>query len=166
MISYFISHGALYYPVIIVGASFTCISPKVYMYYILKVPPSTLKRKRAMRPSFKSKFLPFVTTALLNLAGLSEAAGAAQVVEHHWTLSNQDIAPDGFVRTASLINGQYPGPLLALNKGDTAYVTVHNDLTNSSLLRSTSIVSARLRCIHLLKALGSVWGKLMRLFFF
>lgn len=85
-----------------------------------------------MRPFSKS--LPF---ALLALAGFSEAA----VVTQQWTLGNEDISPDGFTRSAALVNGQYPGPLLSFNKGDTAYVTVNNRLSDPTMRRSSSIVS-------------------------
>ncbi|GJJ10707.1 hypothetical protein Clacol_004934 [Clathrus columnatus] len=72
---------------------------------------------------------------LLSLVGLSQAA----VVSHQWTLSNKDISPDGFTRSAALVNGQYPGPLLQFNKGDTGLITVNNHLTDPTMRRSSSI---------------------------
>lgn len=82
-------------------------------------------------------FFKSLSFVLLAFAGLSEAA----VVTHQWTLANKDIAPDGFTRSAALVNGQYPGPLLYFNKGDTAYITVNNSLSDPTMRRSTSVVS-------------------------
>lgn len=103
-----------------------------------------------MRPFSKS--LPF---ALLSLAGLSEAAAAT----HQWTLASKDIAPDGFTRSAALVNGQYPGPLLSFNKGDTAYVNVNNRLSDPTMRRSTSIVrfcGIFVAYTHILFSIGTV----------
>ncbi|GJJ09803.1 hypothetical protein Clacol_004027 [Clathrus columnatus] len=71
-------------------------------------------------------------------AGLLGLVKGAQVVQD-WTLSSQPIAPDGFTRSAALVNGQYPGPLLALNKFDSATINVNNQLSDPTMRRSTSI---------------------------
>ena len=49
-------------------------------------------------------------------------------VKYDWTITRDHIAPDGYNRTAILINGQFPGPLLEANWGDTVQVTVHNQI--------------------------------------
>ncbi|KAI9825280.1 MAG: hypothetical protein M1832_001314 [Thelocarpon impressellum] len=39
------------------------------------------------------------------------------------------IAPDGYQKDGLLVNGQYPGPNITANWGDTIQVTVHNEIT-------------------------------------
>lgn len=43
-------------------------------------------------------------------------------------LTRQDFAPDGFNRKGILINGQFPGPLIEANWGDTLNIRVTNNL--------------------------------------
>lgn len=64
----------------------------------------------------------------------------AATVNLNWELAAKTISPDGFDRTAALVNGQYPGPLLKANKGDTIFVNVNNKLNDPNMRRSTSIV--------------------------
>ncbi|KAF8521720.1 laccase [Hysterangium stoloniferum] len=66
------------------------------------------------------------------------AVQAAEVTEN-WTLAAKTIAPDGFSRSAALINGQYPGPLLTANKGDSVVVNLNNQLADPSMRQSTSV---------------------------
>jgi iron transport multicopper oxidase len=60
-------------------------------------------------------------------------------VNYAWTIANADIAPDGYTRSAVLVNGQFHGPTITANKGDTVNVHVTNSLTDSTMRRSTSI---------------------------
>lgn len=46
---------------------------------------------------------------------------------------------DGHQRQVLLINGQYPGPKIEANWGDTLQITVHNDLDQAGLENGTSI---------------------------
>lgn len=55
------------------------------------------------------------------------------------TISNKVIAPDGFQRSATLVNGVYPGPLIAAQKGDDFAIEVVNELTDESMFKSTSV---------------------------
>jgi iron transport multicopper oxidase len=55
-------------------------------------------------------------------------------------IQNKNIAPDGFKRPTTLANGEYPGPLIKGNKGDTFKINVENQLHDLSMLKSTSIV--------------------------
>ena len=48
---------------------------------------------------------------------------------YDFTVSRKTIAPDGYERSALLINGAFPGPLIEANWGDTIQVTVHNDMS-------------------------------------
>ncbi|KXN88347.1 Laccase-2 [Leucoagaricus sp. SymC.cos] len=52
---------------------------------------------------------------------------------------NANLAPDGFMRSTVVANGQYPGPLITANKGDTLEVTINNNLTDPTMRRSTSL---------------------------
>ncbi|QRW22763.1 Multicopper oxidase [Rhizoctonia solani] len=58
-------------------------------------------------------------TFLVSLS-LFASAVLARTVEYKLTISNGTIAPDGFQRMATLVNGGYPGPLIFANKGDTS----------------------------------------------
>lgn len=48
---------------------------------------------------------------------------------YDFTIERGVIAPDGFNKSVLLVNGQYPGPLISANWGDTITVTVHNQIT-------------------------------------
>ncbi|KAG8702309.1 laccase, multicopper oxidase, benzenediol:oxygen oxidorectuctase, partial [Ceratobasidium sp. 423] len=47
---------------------------------------------------------------------------------YDWTISMQEGAPDGFYRKMIVVNGQYPGPTIEANDGDTIIVNVKNKL--------------------------------------
>lgn len=55
------------------------------------------------------------------------------------TISNADVSPDGYTRAAIVVNGQHPGPVLTGNKGDKFKVDVIDQLTNGTMLKSTSV---------------------------
>ncbi|KAL4898445.1 multicopper oxidase-domain-containing protein [Aspergillus ambiguus] len=52
-----------------------------------------------------------------------------KLVEYDLVVSHQSIAPDGYERPGLVVNGQYPGPTIEANWGDTLRITVHNNLT-------------------------------------
>lgn len=62
------------------------------------------------------------------------------VVPHQWDLTAAQVEPDGFKRSAELVNGVFPGPLLSSTKGDVIAVNVTNSLFDATMRRSTSIV--------------------------
>lgn len=49
--------------------------------------------------------------------------------EYEFTLSSDLLAPDGYEVPVLLINGQFPGPTIEANFGDTIQVTVHNNVS-------------------------------------
>jgi len=51
------------------------------------------------------------------------------VRRYDWTLKRGYLAPDGVNKSMILINGQFPGPLIEANWGDTISVTVRNRLS-------------------------------------
>ncbi|KAI0655330.1 Cupredoxin [Cubamyces menziesii] len=55
------------------------------------------------------------------------------------TISNADITPDGYTRAAVVMNGVFPGPLIAGNKGDNFQINVIDNLSNETMLKSTTI---------------------------
>ncbi|KAK7042868.1 multicopper oxidase/laccase [Favolaschia claudopus] len=55
------------------------------------------------------------------------------------TLTNVDVAPDGFSRSAVTANGIVPGPVITGNKGDEFNINVINSLTDNTMLLSSSI---------------------------
>nr|UES62898.1 laccase 5 [Cyathus bulleri] len=76
---------------------------------------------------------------LLGFYVLHTVCGAS--IKGHTTLeiSSKFLAPDGFERSAVVVNGQHPGPLIKANKGDLFHVNVVNSLSNTTMLRSTSV---------------------------
>ncbi|KAG8701183.1 hypothetical protein FRC08_004238 [Ceratobasidium sp. 394] len=75
----------------------------------------------------------------LSLLAISAQLTAAAFVDYTLNIVNAQIAPDGFSRKASLVNGQFPGTVLFANKGDVLRNTVVNQLTDPSMRRSTTI---------------------------
>ncbi|KAJ7670600.1 laccase [Mycena polygramma] len=75
----------------------------------------------------------FIATCLISTA-IASIGPTADL-----TLTNGDVAPDGFTRQAVLVNGQAPGPLIVGNKGDEFNINVIDQLTNETMLLSTSI---------------------------
>ncbi|KAI9732621.1 MAG: hypothetical protein M1834_003957 [Cirrosporium novae-zelandiae] len=51
---------------------------------------------------------------------------------YNWTISEIDAAPDGVLRKIIAINGQFPGPLIRVNRGDRVLVNITNNLTEST----------------------------------
>lgn len=50
------------------------------------------------------------------------------VRSYNFTIAQSTLAPDGVQRSVMLINGQFPGPTIEANWGDTIQVTVNNQL--------------------------------------
>ncbi|RDA94972.1 hypothetical protein CP533_0107 [Ophiocordyceps camponoti-saundersi (nom. inval.)] len=51
------------------------------------------------------------------------------VRRYDFTISRAVLAPDGYQRECIIINGQFPGPVIEANWGDTIEVQVHNNIT-------------------------------------
>ncbi|KAF7193504.1 Laccase-3 [Pseudocercospora fuligena] len=52
-------------------------------------------------------------------------------VSYELTIRNTTISPDGYERQGFTINGQYPGPTIYANWGDTIQVTVNNEMEDN-----------------------------------
>ncbi|QRV84926.1 Multicopper oxidase [Ceratobasidium sp. AG-Ba] len=48
---------------------------------------------------------------------------------YDWVVATATGAPDGYYRPMLVVNGQYPGPLIEANEGDTIVVNVQNDMS-------------------------------------
>ncbi|KAJ6480709.1 Cu-oxidase-domain-containing protein [Mycena vitilis] len=86
---------------------------------------------------FIAKMKQFVVSAVLLAA--FQSAGAAVTHKISLDITNAPLAPDGFTRSVIAVNGQYPGPPILVNKGDSLAVTVNNKLTDPTMRRSTSL---------------------------
>ncbi|KAF9073365.1 laccase lcc6 [Rhodocollybia butyracea] len=76
--------------------------------------------------------------ALLLLAPLSGTLAAiGPVTDLH--IVNAFLQPDGYNRSYVVAEGTFPGPLITGNKGDNFQINVINELTNDTMLLSTSI---------------------------
>ncbi|KAF5374041.1 hypothetical protein D9757_010059 [Collybiopsis confluens] len=77
-------------------------------------------------------------TSLLFLGPIGTALAAiGPVTDLH--IQNSFIQPDGFNRSGVLAEGMFPGPLITGTKGDNFKINVINELTNNTMLLSTSI---------------------------
>ncbi|EPQ54176.1 laccase hybrid [Gloeophyllum trabeum ATCC 11539] len=54
-------------------------------------------------------------------------------------VTNKVIAPDGYPRSAVVVDGQYPAPLIKANKGDRFQFNVHDLLTDNTMERALTI---------------------------
>ncbi|KAJ9660325.1 hypothetical protein H2198_002633 [Neophaeococcomyces mojaviensis] len=57
-----------------------------------------------------------------------DAPDTGVVRSYNFTIARSTLAPDGVQRSVMLINGQFPGPTIEANWGDTISVTVQNNL--------------------------------------
>ncbi|KAJ9211278.1 hypothetical protein DTO166G4_7111 [Paecilomyces variotii] len=72
-----------------------------------------------------------VTYPLLLLFG---SAGQAATRRHVFTIQSKPLSPDGVLREGYLINGQFPGPLIEAEEGDTVEVLVRNEASVSNTI--------------------------------
>ncbi|KAF5356721.1 hypothetical protein D9757_012523 [Collybiopsis confluens] len=80
-----------------------------------------------------------VSFLLLLLGPIGTALAAiGPVTDLH--IVNAFIQPDGFNRSGVLAEGVFPGPLITGNKGDNFQINVIDELTNGTMLLSTSIL--------------------------
>ncbi|KAF8125556.1 yellow laccase [Mycena galopus ATCC 62051] len=80
-----------------------------------------------------------LSSTFVFLSTLSIGAHAAIGPIGGLEIANRHISPDGFTRSAVLAGGTFPGPLIKANKGDTISINVQDDLTDDTMLKSTSI---------------------------
>ncbi|PPQ95564.1 hypothetical protein CVT26_008592 [Gymnopilus dilepis] len=104
-----------------------------------------LRRIAASNLLIALKILWFQMKTFLGSVLLSASIAAAAIgPSANIFVANKFITPDGFNRSAVLAGAsedsiQFPGPLITGNKGDTFQLNVIDNLTNTSMLTSTSI---------------------------
>lgn len=59
-------------------------------------------------------------------------AASPTVREYDWVVSDISANPDGVFRPMVVINGQFPGPMIVCNEGDTIVVNVKNQAKNAT----------------------------------
>ncbi|KAF8146303.1 laccase [Mycena galopus ATCC 62051] len=71
----------------------------------------------------------------------STFAGTHAAVGHSGSLEivNKAVSPDGYSRSAVLVDGELPGPLITAEKGDRFQLNVVDKLTEADMLTDTSI---------------------------
>jgi len=75
---------------------------------------------------------------VLLAAALSTGVTAANRA-YNLPISNANIAPDGFTRSAVLAGGTFPGPVISGNKGDSFNINVINQLHDTTMDVVTSV---------------------------
>jgi iron transport multicopper oxidase len=68
----------------------------------------------------------------LTLLALQILAVSAKTVTYNWDVDWVSVSPDGFLRPAVGINGQWPCPSIRADVGDRVVVKVHNCLVNET----------------------------------
>ncbi|CAE6467893.1 unnamed protein product, partial [Rhizoctonia solani] len=72
-----------------------------------------------------------VTQALsqLTLSSDFEITDVPVTRTYDWTVATATGSPDGYYRPMLVVNGQYPGPTIEANDGDTIVINVQNDMS-------------------------------------
>ncbi|KAG9233290.1 multicopper oxidase-domain-containing protein [Amylocarpus encephaloides] len=73
---------------------------------------------------------PWGPRNVMNTNAYDDPPKTGVIRTYDFTIARKNLAPDGFTREFLVINGQFPGPLIEANWGDTIQVTVHNQLSN------------------------------------
>ncbi|KAF8551543.1 laccase [Imleria badia] len=84
-----------------------------------------------------SKKLEFDLLALRDPSTKTNATVLGPVAQLH--IANEFISPDGYNRSATVINGVYPAPLIRAKKSDHFAIEVLNELTDDSMPLETSV---------------------------
>ncbi|KAI3604176.1 laccase [Moniliophthora roreri] len=82
-----------------------------------------------------------VALAFLLLSNKGSSRTSSPVTVSDLRILNTEVSPDGFPRLGIVAEGSFPGPVISGQKGDSFEINVINDLTEESMLTSTSIVS-------------------------
>ncbi|EIN05334.1 laccase [Punctularia strigosozonata HHB-11173 SS5] len=83
-----------------------------------------------------ARFQSVATFVILSLAlGGLAAIGPTATID----IVNVELSPDGFNRSTVLAGGTFPGPLITGNKGDNFQLNINNQLTDTTMLKTTTI---------------------------
>lgn len=105
-----------------------------------RAPPSTPLVRRRARSNLAAPPLtcicqplpngyPWNTATASNTNPYTNPPYTGVIRQYDFTVARGFIAPDGVNTSVLLVNGQFPGPTLEANWGDTFMITVHNKLT-------------------------------------
>ncbi|KAI0714960.1 laccase [Earliella scabrosa] len=83
-----------------------------------------------------ARFQSLLTYITLSFAA-SAYAGIGPIAD--LVIANAAISPDGFTRDAIVVNDVYPSPLITGKKGDRFQLNVIDQMTNHTMLKTTSI---------------------------
>ena len=72
---------------------------------------------------------PWGSRTAQNTNPYTQSPTTGRVRSYDFTIKRGTIAPDGYQKDVMLINGQFPGPTIEANWGDTIEVNVHNEIT-------------------------------------
>ena len=72
---------------------------------------------------------PWGSRTAHNANPYTQSPTTGRVRSYDFTIKRGTIAPDGYQKDVMLINGQFPGPTIEANWGDTIEVNVHNEIT-------------------------------------
>ena len=72
---------------------------------------------------------PWGTDTAKNTNPYTQSPVTGVIRSYDLTISRGVIAPDGFQKSALLVNGEFPAPTIEANWGDTFQITVHNNIT-------------------------------------
>ena len=87
---------------------------------------------KALAGSSNSNEYPWGSDTAWNTNPYHNSPTTGKVRSYDWTISRNNLAPDGYKREMITINGGYPGPMIEANWGDTIQVTVHNNISSPS----------------------------------
>ena len=73
---------------------------------------------------------PWGTKTCNNTNPYTDPPNTGVIRTYDFTIARGNIAPDGVNKSVLLVNGQFPGPMIEANWGDTVQVTVHNRIAN------------------------------------
>ncbi|CAG8505887.1 15998_t:CDS:2 [Dentiscutata heterogama] len=88
---------------------------------------------------FFYSFILFLPNTSISSPILPRDAQTGSEKVFNLTISKGSFAPDGFSRDIYLINGQFPGPSIECNKGDTLVINVNNQLNEDTTIHSHGI---------------------------
>ena len=67
-------------------------------------------------------------TAVVSPTPILNRGHKPKTIIFDFTIEKATLAPDGFTRQLTTVNGQIPGPTLEVNKGDRIVMKIHNKL--------------------------------------
>ena len=80
-------------------------------------------------PSFLDNAPGWGSRTAHNTNPYTQSPTTGRVRSYDFTIQRGTISPDGYQKDVMLINGQFPGPTIEANWGDTIQVNVHNEIT-------------------------------------